>query len=101
MARAGRRSRGRMSPASCFHSDGSLEPVSQCQHVESDVLSDDDKKLAEILFGLLKTATSQTVVKDFLRTKGIPIFRAKLGRSVRKADRAGAGRKENFGQGSP
>lgn len=37
------------------------------------MLSDDDKKLAEILFGLLKTATSQTVVKDFLRTKGIPI----------------------------
>lgn len=37
------------------------------------MLSDDDKKLAETLFGLLKTATSQTVVKDFLRTKGIPI----------------------------
>ncbi|WP_191830522.1 hypothetical protein [Pseudomonas fluorescens] len=37
------------------------------------MLSDDDKNLAKILFGLLKTATSQTVVKDFLRTKGIPV----------------------------
>ena len=73
MVRAGRRSRGRMSPASCLHSDGSSEPVSKCQLVESDVLSDDDKNLAKILFGLLKTATSQTVVKEFLRTKGIPV----------------------------
>lgn len=43
------------------------------QFVESDVLSDDDQKLAKILFGLLKNATSQAVVKEFLRTKGIPV----------------------------
>ncbi|WP_095159893.1 hypothetical protein [Pseudomonas sp. Irchel 3E13] len=35
------------------------------------MLSDDEIKLAKLLFGLLKNATSQTVVKDFLRTKGI------------------------------
>lgn len=35
------------------------------------MLSDDEIKLAKLLFGLLKSATSQTVVKDFLRTKGI------------------------------
>ncbi|MCE1144756.1 hypothetical protein LU647_11980, partial [Pseudomonas alloputida] len=37
------------------------------------MLSDDDQKLAKILFGLLKNATSQAVVKEFLRTKGIPV----------------------------
>ena len=44
-----------------------------CQQVECDVLSDDEKTLAKLLFGLLKNATSQHVVKDFLRLKGIPI----------------------------
>lgn len=37
------------------------------------MLSDDENKLAKILFGLLKNATSQLVVKDFLRTKDIPV----------------------------
>nr|WP_218182750.1 hypothetical protein [Pseudomonas gingeri] len=36
-------------------------------------MSDDDQKLAKILFGLLKNATSQHIVKEFLRTKGIPV----------------------------
>lgn len=37
------------------------------------MLSDDDKELAKLLFGLLKNATSQHIVKDFLRDKGIPV----------------------------
>lgn len=37
------------------------------------MLSDDETKLAKLLFGLLKNATSQHVVKEFLRAKDIPV----------------------------
>lgn len=37
------------------------------------MLSADDKKLSEIIFRLLKQATSLKVVRDFLRTKGVKI----------------------------
>lgn len=40
------------------------------------MLTSEDKKLGEIIFRLLKNATSQSVVKEFLKTKRVPISAA-------------------------
>lgn len=36
------------------------------------MLSEEDKKLSVVIFGLLRNATSQQVVKDFLKSKNVP-----------------------------
>ena len=36
------------------------------------MLSEEDKKLSVVIFGLLKNATSQQVVKNFLKSKNVP-----------------------------
>ncbi len=40
------------------------------------MLSDQDKELAKVIFRLLKEATTQQKVKDFLKSKGVPISAA-------------------------
>ncbi|KPZ05031.1 MULTISPECIES: hypothetical protein [Pseudomonas syringae group] len=37
------------------------------------MLSDEEKELSVVIYRLLKQATSQQVIKDFLRSKGIPV----------------------------
>lgn len=51
--------------------------VKNCQNDGgSAVLSEADKKLSVVIFNLLKQATNQQTVRDFLKSKGVPVSAA-------------------------